>query len=104
MQGLKEKKWWIPRCAAVLTAAAVAVTLISVYAPREEKPPEETETVPTAAVVTAPLPTLTPAPEPTPTPVITPPAQSAASGSDVILTHVPLSTDSDLDASPETDM
>ena len=103
MHGLTEKKWWLPLCVAVLTVAAVAVSLILVYTPQEEESPEEPETVMTAAVTPAPPPTPAPVPEPTASPVITPPAQSATSGSDVILTHVPLSSGSDLNAASETD-
>lgn len=107
LQSLKEKKWWLPLCVAVLTVAAVVVSLVLLYAPREDAPPEERETLQTAAVTSSPRPTPpptpTPEPPPTPTPVITPPAQSAASGSDVILTHVPPTSDSDLIAGFEPD-
>lgn len=105
MQSLTEKKWWMPLCVAVLTVAAIAVSLVLLYAPRGEEPPQEASETVTASVVTpTSRPTPAPTPEPTASPVITPPAQSATSGSDVILTHVPLSSGSDLNAGPETDM
>lgn len=100
VQSLKEKNRWMLVCVAILTVAAVAISLILVYTPREA-PPEEAEATETAALTDPPVPTATPEPSPTAAPVITPPAQSAASGSDVILQHVPRTTESDLNGDPD---
>lgn len=100
VQRLKEKNRWMLICVAILTVAAVTISLILVYAPREEAPPKETETASSSAVTVPPRLTAAPTPEPTPTPAITPPAQSAASGSDVILQHVPRTSESDLNDGP----
>lgn len=107
VQRLKEKNRWMLVCVALLAIAAVTISLILVYAPREGPPAKESETAETAVTTTPPRPTAAPAQSPAATPVITPPAQSAASGSDVILQHVPRATESDLNGglnlAPEAD-
>ena len=99
VQRLKEKNRWMLVCVAILIVAAVAISLILVYTPREA-PPEEAEAAETAALTVPPSPTAAPEPSPTAEPVITPPAKSAVSGSDVILQHVPRTTESDLNGGP----
>lgn len=98
---LKEKNRWMLVCVAVLTIAAITISLTLLYTPQDELPPEESETVEDAVVTVPPRSTATPEPPPTITPVITPPAKSAASGSDVILQHVPRATESDLNDDPD---
>ena len=100
VQRLKEKNRWMLVCVAILTVAAFTISLILVCAPQEDPPPRETETADSSALTAPPRLTAAPTPEPTPTPAITPPAQSAASGSDVILQHIPRTSESDLNDGP----
>lgn len=105
-------------CSALLTVAAVTVSLVLVELRGQERAgqTEETEAVQTAQPSPAPSPSATPAPtetetremlptEPppeTPTPYITPPADTGipSSGSDIILTPISPASDGNLNAPP----
>ena len=78
-----------------LVAAAIVVAALF-FQPEPQKAEPVVAVLPTPPPVVETVVPATPTPTPTPPPAITPPADNAASGSDIVLQPVAPATDSDL--------